>query len=945
MSRKSRVEPALGRMRRLLPAFGFGVLVASAATAVAISELLPEDSPGWTTAVAAICGVVAAFVIEQALGSWTRALQDRRVAASAARALEKRSPLGSAALLSPRRGTPIVPFLGRAQGRAELLEWCTTTDGRYPRDVRYRLLTGPGGLGKTRLAVQLIADLEALTAKEPWDCLFIEQGKERAAVRVRRAHARDRPLLFVVDYAENRPELRELLTEALNDTGTIRILMLARTVESWWKDLTDTPGDLGALLVAGYDNQDLPENDAAPQLLLDSAAAAFATELGVQTPEVNLTGIRSRPRALDISAAALVAVLNQAEQDKPVQQVKAEAVFDELLRHESKHWERCANDLQIADTFTSVMRETAVVAAVLLGAATRDDAVDLATRAREVFPHERHPDTHAVAVWLRKTYPAATRESWAEPMQPDRLAEYLVRRFLSARDQPVHWRDESILHRRTALLERLNAAQATGAMTVLHRSATDSSRTDGRELTLQAIEHLVAHLPHDFDVLEPVHGAVPFLSTMLAPTRLRLALQLHYAAQEHDLDDGRRARVLHELALAYQGVGRPSDALPHALEAVAIFDELNASVSDRYTPILATSLTTLSIVLAHLGRPDEALPLTQVAIEIYEDLARDSDRYTQDLAGSLSNLGVWLADLGRPAEALPPTERALSLYQALPRADRERATPDLAAALSNLGNRLAAAGRPADALPPTQQAAALYEELVRTDRDRFAPEAARTLRNLAMRLTDAGRTPEALQPVRQAVNFYTELRLLNEGRFTHELAASLFVLTAVLVDLGHTVEALPPAQQAADIYNDLVREDPDRFTPDASRMAAQLSMFGVQLGDQGRWADALPAWRRAAVLYEVLMGVDRETFASELATSLSMLGATLSFLDRPRDAAEAIERSIPIFNAALENGVPDAHVDLLMRVEWLVELHGEVGDAERARHWAEAATKLRHDKS
>jgi hypothetical protein len=62
--------------------------------------------------------------------------------------VEKAPPQSRARLLDPRR--EVVGFVGRESELAELAAWCQDN-----RAGRLRLVTGPGGVGKTRLAVEL----------------------------------------------------------------------------------------------------------------------------------------------------------------------------------------------------------------------------------------------------------------------------------------------------------------------------------------------------------------------------------------------------------------------------------------------------------------------------------------------------------------------------------------------------------------------------------------------------------------------------------------------------------------------------------------------------------------------------------------------------------------------------------------------------------------------
>src|SRR5262245_1985754 len=110
-------------------------------------------------------------------------------------------------LLDPRR--QVVGFVGRGRELAALLAW-----GKEDTAGRVRLITGPGGVGKSRLAVQLCE----LLGDQGWWCVPVGDGAEATAVATVRRAARGRVLL-VVDYAETRVGLRQLLRDVATDDG------------------------------------------------------------------------------------------------------------------------------------------------------------------------------------------------------------------------------------------------------------------------------------------------------------------------------------------------------------------------------------------------------------------------------------------------------------------------------------------------------------------------------------------------------------------------------------------------------------------------------------------------------------------------------------------------------------------------------------------------------
>ena len=140
--------------------------------------------------------------------------------------IEKPISYSLARLLDPRR--ELVDFVGREDEMTALLAWCEDDQA-----TRLRLVTGPGGVGKTRLAVQL----EQRAKELGWVCERVADGKEGQAIARLRAISGRRALL-IVDYAETRAGLRQMLTALASDQGiAVRVLLLARSTGDWWDQL------------------------------------------------------------------------------------------------------------------------------------------------------------------------------------------------------------------------------------------------------------------------------------------------------------------------------------------------------------------------------------------------------------------------------------------------------------------------------------------------------------------------------------------------------------------------------------------------------------------------------------------------------------------------------------------------------------------------------------
>jgi hypothetical protein len=135
-------------------------------------------------------------------------------------------------LLDPR--AEVVPFVGMHDEIGRLLDWCVSAE---PVDVA--VVHGPGGMGKTRLGVEL---LRRLTEREAnlWTAAFLAEIALEQAVDYRSLGANARPLMVVIDYAETRlaqvDRVLDVLRHKASTEERVRVLLLARSTRGWWQD-------------------------------------------------------------------------------------------------------------------------------------------------------------------------------------------------------------------------------------------------------------------------------------------------------------------------------------------------------------------------------------------------------------------------------------------------------------------------------------------------------------------------------------------------------------------------------------------------------------------------------------------------------------------------------------------------------------------------------------
>lgn len=694
-----------------------------------------------------------------------------------------------ARLLDPR--LKLVGFVGREEVLTSLLAWCEDEEAG-----RLRLVTGPGGVGKTRLAVELADRVTRLG----WRAEHIADSEEAVAIPALRAVTGDRALL-VVDYAETRIGLKQMLTALGDNRATgVRVLLLARAVGDWWDQLgVSEPTTWDLVQDADRTRVELPlpvDARLSDAEVIALAVASFARNLHLPEKEVEILGGRAdRRRILDLHAAALVAVLDRTH-SAPIQ-VDINAVLDELLRHERHFWYNSAQTYGLATGYggatTRVLRQI-VAASCLLGAATEEEARALPRRVPGMSPSVK------VAEWLRSLYPPDPGESsWMGSMRPDRLAELHTVRELAASPEFA-----------LACLADLNTEQALRAVTLLARASADQPEavTFLRQTLPEVIDLIIiGHAPAEN--LSVIFNAIPYPTVSLSEAAIALGQRI-LSVLPADAEPAIRAYWLRNLGVRYKAAGRTTEALSVEQEAVAIARELTAANPETYRPVLARSLGNFGVTSSTLGRHAEALLITEEAVTLFRELAAASPgRYESDVAWALTNLGIMLSKLGRFGEALTVAEEAVAIGRELADTNPDRYTPSLVAWLNNLGARLFELDRQAEAVPIFEQAVAIGTKLADANPDRYRPGQAGHLANLGETLAAVGRAAEALPITEEAVAIYRELAVTNPRLYRPFLAMSLRNLGEVLYALGRTSEGLLATEEADAVNRELATADAD----------------------------------------------------------------------------------------------------------------------------------------
>lgn len=323
----------------------------------------------------------------------------------------ERSPPG--ALLRAEYG--VVPFHGRDAEVEDIEAWCGTGNA-----VGVRLYTGAGGMGKTRLFIELCRRMRAAG----WTAGFVDHDRAPTDAEAWAGHLErlDRAFL-VVDYAETRESIVEplLAAAAARTDGAVRIVLLARTAGDWWDLLKGRGAGVGDLLsgpaTRWHPLRPLALSAKERRYSYGQALENFRRKLGRPpiAPDTVDFSDRLFDRVLLLHMQALATIDGVA--------VKGEdGILDYVLRRERHYWEERAAALGLPATLVDGVSQAMAVLTLGGGAATRGAAIDTLGQVPLLADQPAHV-LNAVAGLLHDAYPG---ERWIEPLMPDLLGEHLV---------------------------------------------------------------------------------------------------------------------------------------------------------------------------------------------------------------------------------------------------------------------------------------------------------------------------------------------------------------------------------------------------------------------------------------------------------------------------------------------------------------------------------------
>jgi hypothetical protein len=885
----------------------------TAGVVVAVTSWLAQgiDAPTLAKAVAVVLAAVASAFAPTYVEHLSRE-RDRLKAAQ--RTVETEPAKTPAGLL--RAHHRVVPFTGRESELAELREWCRG------KKSPVRLIVGAGGVGKTRLAVELGEHFSA-----GWTVATVSPGQEAdALIRQREGHP-SKPILLIVDYAETRTGVAELLRTVPEESVNVRVLLIARKVGDWWRQLgSDTaavrqlvdaylPMELSSTL---YDQPTTPEQRAA---LVREAIPHFARELKIKLPAgMGAVDVQGDVPLLVLHAMALVRVLglrenggNDSGASQPSDQHR---VLTDLLGHERRYWQQASGagvDLTV--------RSRVVAVACLFPARDEDDAAELLRRVPDLRD-QPEDGRRTLARWLNQLYP--TNSGYWGSLQPELLAERLA--LEEVRECPALCAETSTLRpeqlrQMLALLSRATGRQPRDQQvlsellhgdrsTKLWLAAVSVATTSGGGLR-PVLHELVFSMPPCSELLEKIDRAIPYPTTQLVATAVVVARRLLLALPP-DSDITRTADRLEHLGRLEAQAGQTETARHHIGKAVSSYEALALRDPGRYQPELARCLHLYALRHAELGELATARSLADRAVTLFRDSPTPRDP-RPDIAACLHNLGEWTIDEDCDRARTLLTE-AQNLYLELAEEDPDRYLGHLYEVTESL--------RRCGPMPPKRHSGDWLKRVTRKrkqvnhDPDQYKPELAYALRRLGVHYAASREFEQADAPLAEAEQLYRELAQANPDRYRAELAGCLNDRGVALGGRRERFnDAEHPLREAVELFRALDKAHSRRYLPELARALENLVVLLVEIGrhvegkrrhrrkEARRWIEeqSLPVADEAVRLYQKLAELEQDRYEPELARALTNHGVCLSELSRHVEAEPIARRAVRLYETRYQD--------------------------------------------
>ena len=495
---------------------------------------------------------------------------------------------------------------------------------------RATVLTGSGGIGKSRAAQELMVRAAAVG----WMVGLLKAGTKSSWSDL--GHKPDSNLLVVVDYPEELPgsvgKWLEWATSAVGDGSfRVRAVLLSRRRGAFGRALLEE---------TELDDEDLETlgrkglGQVGP--LWDRAVRRFS-QLKPPLETAAAPDVSEFSTTLGVLGAALVGGTSDT------------GVIDKLLQREVRFWrfnllpEASPRSRVTAEIVTEIEGGMGTaVAAISLGGVSSQDA---ATARLACFGFSSDASKH-VAAKFEGMYGVGYA-----PLHPDPVADALIveqsAELVVGAIAATPWDSRaeawSVLARVVGSVRPESGEERSAWVEGVH----DALDKDLDGVAAEIVDH--AQKSHDRGTLLTMVTALSELVSVLPWGDLAVLLRFERALEANT--DAIKA-PLHHLAAAIDQVE-------------AIHWRAQAAENRAYEPDLAAALNNLAIRLAETGDRAGAVAPAQEAVDLRRAQAAENRAYEPNLAAALNNLAISLSETGDRAGAVAPAKEAVTIYERL----------------------------------------------------------------------------------------------------------------------------------------------------------------------------------------------------------------------------------------------------------------------------------------
>jgi DNA polymerase III delta prime subunit len=760
----------------------------------------------------------------------------------------------------------IIPFdAKRAPFLKAQMDWAESEE--YP--IAVRLLTGAGGVGKTRLALEICRQLQ----EQNWTTGFLASdcGVAQTEALAEQISKLEQPVCIVIDYAETRqPILLSFLKflQKSKNLRPVRLLLLARDGGDWWRTLPDKDASCEVLLEGDASSGPFPlpelhDSELERQQAYKIALHTFSSLINIPPPQ-NMPDLKDSyfSRPLYIQMAALMALRGERPRS-------AEALQRALVNHEKRYWGK------VLATDASDNGDQVRQATLLMTLATISNSVSTERSIEDAWARlgEKKSNLRRLFQTLAPLYPD---RQGLQGLRPDLIGEALVAQSLLGQngtiilevifDGPKKLRQTGftilarLLRNRTDLASIIEDVLTRKFSTCVDDIISVCIETPSP--LPQIVERAFKKLPKP-QKLQAAGLLAPLLHLdilqltgldVLVCQSIALKRKEHAQKKQTPLNILNHAKSLQNLSVALYRDGKANEALKVAEEALAHHKKLKNIKLQEFRSSKANALTNYANRLGDQGRADESIAFAKQALEIYRELDRvHPQKFKPELAMVLNNYGSSLDDYGKSDEAVIIVKEALDIYRNLADNASEEFDADIAMTLNNYANYLDSEGRTRESIAAAQEALHIYEKLAKLKPERYRTGLAMSLNNYATYLSNDEKTDEALSITLIALGIYKELAEVKPERFMADLAMSLGNYGSCLEEQGKFKQALTIAEDSLRIYRNLARQD---MKPVQSDLAQSLSNYSTYLASIGDIKNAVIAEQESFDLIKDLAGAN-----------------------------------------------------------------------------------------